>query len=251
MNGKMGIFLFQNYQVYVILNHTKHILDRWNMTRLDQYTVKAAWRHLEKDKIFTIGEIASILKCSIPNARLKLRQWQTYTSYNKNGRYYTLPQVPKFNNHGLWHYETVGFSRHGNLKKTIIHLITSAHAGLTGKELGELLGLSPQSFLHHFRDCPGIYREKHDGVYVYYSAHTPVYEKQMRQRQSIVSRPAVVTISDPEAIMILIAIIKYHGITAEDVMALPEIKKSKMKLTAIQGFLEDYGLEKKIPDSSP
>ena len=58
------------------------------MAQLDQNIIRTAWRHLEKGKIFTIGELASILKCSIPNARLKLRQWQTHTSYNKNGRYY-------------------------------------------------------------------------------------------------------------------------------------------------------------------
>ena len=221
------------------------------MAQLDQNKIRTAWRHLEKGKIFTIGELASILKCSIPNARLKLRQWQTHTSYNKNGRYYTLPQVPKFDHNGLWRYERVSFSQYGNLKKTIIHLVASAPAGLTGKELGELLGLSPQSFMHHFRDSLGICREKHDGVYVYFSEDIPLYEKQVRQRKAIVCRQAVVTITDAEAIMILVALIWHHGISAEELLNLSEIKKSKMKLAAIQGFLECHGLEKKIPDSWP
>lgn len=221
------------------------------MTRLDPNTVKTAWGHLEKTKIFTIGELASVLKCSIPNARLKLKHWKTYTSYNRNGRYYTLPKVPRFDHHGLWHYEEVGFSKHGNLKKTIVHLVASAPGGLTGRELGELLCLPAQSFLHHFRYCPGIFREKHDGVYVYFSEDTAVYERQVQQRRSIVCRPAVITISDPEAVMILVAIIKHHGLSAEKILALPEIRKSKMKLTAIEGFLEYHGLGKKIPDSLP
>lgn len=66
------------------------------MVRLDQDTVKAALRHFEKAKVFTIGDISSALKCSIPNARLKLKQWQAHTSYNQNGRFYALPQVPRF-----------------------------------------------------------------------------------------------------------------------------------------------------------
>ena len=163
----------------------------------------------------------------------------------------TLPQVPKFDHHGLWRYERVSFSQYGNLKKTIIHLVASAPAGLTGKELDELLWLSPQSFMHHFRDSLGICREKHDGVYVYFSEDIPVYEKQVRQRKSIVCRQAVVTITDAEAIMILVALIWHHGISAEELLSLPEIKKSKMKLAAIQGFLECHGLEKKILDSWP
>lgn len=221
------------------------------MARLNQDTIKAAWRHLEKAKIFTIGELTCLLKCSLPNARLKLKQWRTYTSYNQNGRFYALPQVPRFDHHGLWHHKNVAFSKHGNLKKTIVHLVISAPAGLTGRQLGELLGLSPRSFLHHFRNCPGICREKHDGVYVYFSDDTSVYERQVQQRRSLVFRPAVVTISDPEAVMILVAIIRHHGISAEQVLALPEIKKSKMKLQAIQDFLQYHGLGKKIPDSRP
>lgn len=221
------------------------------MVRLNQDTIKAAWRYLEKIKIFGIGELASVLTCSIPNARSKLKQWRAYTSYNHNGKYYTLPQVPQFNRHGLWRYKDVAFSKHGNLKKTIIHTVTASPAGLSGRQLGELLGLSPRSFLHHFRRCPGIYREKYDGVYIYFSDTDEVYEKQVQQRSAIVHRPPIVTLSDPEAVMILVAVIRHHGISAEDIFALPEIKKSKMTLTNIQGFMEYHGLLKKIPESGP
>ena len=218
------------------------------MAQLDQDTVKAAWRHLEKAKVFNIGELSSVLTCSIPNARLKLKQWQAYTSYNQNGKYYTLREVPKFNHHGLWRYKDIAFSKHGNLKKTIIHLVTDSPAGLSGKQLGELLGLSPRSFLHHFRRCPGICREKHDGVFVYFSAIDEVFKKQVKQRNSLSCRAAIATISDPEAVMILVAIIRHHDISAENILILPEIKKSKIKLDSIQGFMECHGLLKKIPD---
>lgn len=219
------------------------------MVLSNQDTIQAAWRHLEKIKVFNIGKLASILTCSIPNARIKLKKWQAYTSYNQNGKYYTLPQTPNFDQYGLWQYKDVAFSKHGNLRNTIIHLVTVSSAGLSGREIGDLLGLSPQSFLHHFRKCPGIYREKHDGVYVYFSDDTAVYERQVQQRMSLVSRSAVVSISDSEAIMILVAIIREHGISAEDILELPEIKKSKLKLANIQGFMAYHGLLKKIPDS--
>lgn len=219
------------------------------MTRLNQGTIKTAWRHLENIKIFSIGDLASVLTCSIPNARLKLKQWRACTSYNQNGKYYTLPQVPQFNQYGLWRYKDVAFSKHGNLKKTIIHLVTVSPAGLSGRQLGELLGLSPQSFLHHFRECPGIYREKHDGVFIYFSDTDEVCKKQVQQRSSLVQQSAIVTISDHEAVMILVAIIRQHGISVEEILALPEIKKSKMRPANIQGFMEYHGLLKKIPDS--
>jgi len=44
-----------------------------------------------------------------------------------NGRYYTLPQVPVFDENGLWKFQTVLFLNHGNLKQTIVALITDSN----------------------------------------------------------------------------------------------------------------------------
>jgi hypothetical protein len=221
------------------------------MARLKQNTIEGARQHCCKIKTFKVGDLASILKCSIPNTRLKLKQWRVYTSYNQNGRFYTLPQVPVFNQHGIWRFREAAFSKHGNLKKTFIHLIISAPAGLSGKQIGELLGLLPQSFLHHFSNCPGICRKKHDGVYVYFSEDEFVYEKQVQQRRSIIYRSPLVTITAPEAIILLVAIIKHHGIGLQDILALPEIKQSKLQQLAIQNFMETQGLLKKTPGTGP
>ncbi len=218
------------------------------MGRLDHEKIKAIWHQLEKAKIFNIGELVSLLTCSVPNARLKIKQWQAFTSYNQNGKYYTLPQVPQFDDHGLWRYRNAAFSKHGNLKKTVIHLVSMACAGLSGKQLGEILGLSPQSFLHHFRQCPGIRREKYDGVFIYFSDVGEVYKKQLQQRTSVSVLSAIETLPDPEAVMILVAIIRQHGISAEEILALPEIKKSRITLSAVKGFMSYHGLLKKTPD---
>jgi len=219
------------------------------MRRLDQRKIEAVCHQLEKSKVFNIEDLTSLLTCSVLNARLKLKQWQAYTSYNQNGRYYTLPQIPRFNDYGLWHYKNIAFSRHGNLKKTVIHLVETSSAGFSGKQLGEVLGLSPRSFLHHFRNCPGIHREKHDGVFIYFSDIEQVYEKQLQERKSLDDQPDIVTLSDPEAILILVAVIQEHGISAEEIAALREVKKSKIKLSTIQNFMEYHGLLKKTPDS--
>jgi len=219
------------------------------MSIIDSKKIDFARAAVKKEKIFTLNKLVSILGCSSRTAQAKLKLWKAHTSYNQNGKYYTLPEIPHFDIHGIWQFKKVAFSEHGNLKKTVVCLVTSARAGLTGKQLGELLGLSPQSFMHHFRNCPGICREKHAGVYVYFSDDMSVYEKQVQQRTALVCRPAVISLSDPEAVMLLVAIIKNHGISAEDLQALPEIKKSKMKLAAIQGFLQFHGLVKKTPDS--
>jgi len=216
---------------------------RSNKTDLARSTVK-------KDIVFTLNRLVSILDCSSRTAQTKTKLWKTYTSYNQNGKYYTLPEIPQFNEYGLWRYDNAAFSKHGNLKKTIVHLVTSASAELTGRQLDDILGLLPQSFLHHFRICPGMRREKFNGVYVYFGDDNSIYTKQVEQRQSLLSRPPVVNLSDSDVIMILVAIIKHHGISPEDIMGIPEIKRSKLARPVITAFMEQHELVKKNPVST-
>jgi hypothetical protein len=70
--------------------------------------------YFSQQKIITLEQLIGLLECSAITARRRLKQWQTYTSINKNGRYYTLPQIPEFDQSGLWRYQTVLFSKHGN-----------------------------------------------------------------------------------------------------------------------------------------
>ena len=221
------------------------------MPIIDTKRLDFARATMKRKKIFMLNELVSLLGCSSRTVQVKLKLWKAYTSYNQNGKYYTLPETSRFDVNGLWRYKDIAFSKHGNLKRTIIHLVTVSSAGLSGRQLGELLGLAPQSFMHHFRKCPGLRREKHEGVFVYFADEPKIYEIQRRQKQKLVYRSAIAAISDSEVVMILVAIISHHGISADDILALPKIKKSKLTLPTIQGFMEHHGLIKKIPILKP
>ena len=220
------------------------------MTKLSEGRLKNIFKLLEDIKVFTLERLVSSLSCSIPTARLKLKQWGAYTSYNQNGRYYAVPTVPRFDNKGLWHYENIYFSRYGNLKTTIVQLVGRSPSGLTGKEIGALVRLDPRSFLHHFRNAGGIQREKTEGVYVYFSDN-PVTYKQQRKSRSKLAHPAGEIFSEADAVVILSALIKHHGICLEEIMALPEIRMHKVSSAAIRDFLEHNGLVKKTPTTKP
>ena len=196
------------------------------MTKLSEGRLKNVFSLLEDIEVFTLERLVLFLSCSIPTARLKLKQWGAYTSYNQNGRYYAVPTVPRFDNKGLWHYENIYFSRYGNLKTTIVQLVGRSPSGLTGKEIGALVRLDPRSFLHHFRNAGGIQREKPKGVYVYFSDN-PVTYKQQRKSRSKLAHPAGEVFSEADAVVILSALIKHHGICLEEIMALPEIRMHK------------------------
>ena len=149
------------------------------MAKIDAETNKKTQQILKREKVFTLERLVSILKCSSRTAQTKLKRWRTYTSYNQNGKYYTMPTIPRFDVNGLWRYENKYFSKHGNLKKTVIHLIHNSESGLSGDQIGTLIGLSPRSFLHHFSRLPEIRREKKEGVYVYFSGDLQKCTQQM------------------------------------------------------------------------
>jgi len=216
------------------------------MTKLSEGRLKSVFKLLEDIKVFTLERLVSSLSCSVPTARLKLKQWGAYTSYNQNGRYYAISTVPRFDNNGLWHYKDICFSRYGNLKNTIVQLVERSSSGLTGKEIGALVRLDPRSFLHHFRNAGGIQREKPDGVYVYFSDN-PVIYKQQRKSRSKLTHPVGEFLSEGDAVVILCALIKHHGICLEGIMALPEIRMHKISPVAIRDFMERHGLVKKNP----
>jgi hypothetical protein len=220
------------------------------MRKFSKETVESAYKFLEKIKVFTIDRLISALGCSMPSARVKLKQWEAYTSYNQNGRYYTLPTVPRFDVNDMWFYENVFFCRYGNLRNTVIHLIDNSPAGLSGNEIGDAVRLSPRSFLHHFRNVEGIYREKIEGAYVYFSDNPVRHKEQIQQRLNVLGRREK-SITEADAVVILGALIRHHGISERDILSLPEIQTRKISALVIRAFLDRHGLLKKTPVTRP
>lgn len=164
-------------------------------------------RSFKKEKVVTVVQLANWLSCSVVTARRRLKAWNAYTSYNRNGRYYTLPGIAQFDDIGLWRYQGAFFSKNGNLKQTLIHLITHSVQGLSGSELGEILGLQPRSFLSHFRDHPAIYRKNLMGRWIWFATDPKNRAQQIQARLTHKTVKASQIPSDMEAVMILVDLI--------------------------------------------
>lgn len=218
------------------------------MPRISHEKIENAFSVLKKEKVFDFSYLLSLLNCSVRTGRFYLKKWKAYSSYNQNGRYYTVPGVPRFDGNGLWRYRDIFFSDHGTLKSTVIHLINAASGGLTGNQIGEIVGISPRSFLHHFRDISGIRREKREGVYIYFSDDVERYEQQAVNRLEAPEFDG--PMSDADVVLILVALIKHHEITAHDLAQLPEVRAKKITPQAIDEYLKQHGLEKKAPSSN-
>ena len=177
-------------------------------------------------KVMTLAQLALQLQRCQRTAQRQLKQCQAINSYNKNGRYYVLLDVPSFDADGLWHWRGIFFSKHGNLTQTLVALVRNSKAGLNAAEMEELLGLSPRSFLSSFREHPDLRREKHQGCFVYFSSDQTIYEQQKNQRLTMI-RSAKLP-SDIEAIAILVETIKHPMMSIEELCA--ELKKKRYQM---------------------
>jgi hypothetical protein len=199
--------------------------------------------NFRRQKIITIEHLVRLLKCSVITARRRLKKWQTYTSINKNGRYYTLPQIPVFDQNGLWKYQTVIFSKYGNLKQTIVALITGSPKGLSAVDIGQLVDLVPNSsFLSQFKDVPGVKREKHQGRYIYLSDSPEIYTRQKQQWTTIVFP------TDAQAVVILVQLIKHPDISIEQLAERVSDQGQSVEPATIRSFLQFHDLLKKTSD---
>jgi len=197
-------------------------------------------------KIITLEQLVGLLECSAITARRRLKHWRTYTSINQNGRYYTLPQIPEFDQSGLWRYQAVLFSKHGNLKQTIIALITESPKGLSAGQIARLVDLVPNSsYLSHLKDVDGVKREKHQGRFVYLSGRPEIYARQKR------GRTAVGLPTDAQAVVILVQLIKHPDIDIEQLAEQVSEQGPSIEPAAITNFLQLHDLLKKTSDTKP
>ena len=172
-------------------------------------------------KVLTVADLTGILKCSLITVRRRLREWDACTSYNKNGRYYTLRSIPAYNKKGIWCYGDVCFSRYGTLKNTVITLAAKSKKGLNHSELQEIIGLNPKCFMARFRELPTVRKKKHNNQIIYFSSDPDTYEAQKRSR--FPPEPSAAKLPpDATAIIILVELIHHPAMSIRE-LAVPRL----------------------------
>jgi hypothetical protein len=196
-------------------------------------------------KVFTLIQLVGALNCSTITARRRLSDWLAYTSINKNGMFYTLPGVPKFDQNGLWHFHDIFFSTHGNLKQTAIRLVQQSARGLDSREISQLVGLpTGSSYLSRLREIPDIRREWRGGRWVYLAGEDSVRKKQMLVRCGSADQ-AIGLPSAEEAVDILVCFIRHPKLDPEAVARKLGEQRPSITAARIRNLLEHHGLSKK------
>jgi hypothetical protein len=125
----------------------------------------------DENKILTLMRLKEILATtSTMTVYRRLKSLSYLCSYSHRGKFYTLADIPEFNDMGIWSFQGVYFSRWGNLLQTVRPLVDASEMGYSAGELESLVHVEVKHALLELLQAKQIGREKIGGVYVYFSA---------------------------------------------------------------------------------
>ena len=195
--------------------------------------------------VLTFDEIRELLEgVSEATARRVLRGIPYRSSYNHNGRYYTLFDQRKFDRWGLWSHDGVRVSRDGSLTATVERLIRESEAGWTRRELQELLGVSVQTVLTTLRERGEVDRARVGPAYVYVSVGSA--REQLEHRQQMTELKQRRSEAPLEVVVaVLLVLIRHSKSTAGEVVRHLKGHSPPIHLEDVQEVFERYDLAQK------
>jgi len=169
------------------------------------------------------------------------------SSYNCNGRYYTLHDPGRYDRWGLYSVGDIHFSVDGTLKGTVVRLVHESEAGQTQRELQELLRVRVQMFLLAALRDGVIGREKIGQPYVYLHTDPEVRTTQIRLRRQQIDEGAreEVPVGDDVTIRVLLVLLRYPGCQAGDVVRHLQGRSPPVNRVQVDRVFAQYGLGEK------
>lgn len=136
-----------------------------------------------EEKVLTLPRIKRILgTTSRMTAWRHLQELSYLKSYSDRGSYYTLEDIPCWDENGIWVHEGAHFSRRGSLLDTVVALVEEAGPGRTAAELQDLLGVRVQNAVKKLTDRGRLLRQRIEGRYVYFAPGESGHQIPARKR---------------------------------------------------------------------
>ncbi len=168
------------------------------------------------------------------------------TSYTHTSRYYTLADVPQYDEHGLWFHGDIGFSRARTLGATIVGLVDGSPRGFTYSELRAVLRTRVENAL--------VRLVRGDEVRRGSAARRPLYlsADPGRAREQVAAREALATVKEsrlPSAdveIDVLVEVIRTSGLVVPreaDVRKRLHARGVTASAAQVRSVFAKYGLE--------
>ena len=121
----------------------------------------------------------------------KLRPLDYLTSYSHRGRYYTLREIARFDQHGLWSQADVWFSQFGTLLATAESLVHRSPRGYFAEELARALHVEVQDALHQLTQQSRVTRQMVSRHYLYTATDRAIQRRQLLTRRAVEAVPTV------------------------------------------------------------
>jgi hypothetical protein len=138
---------------------------------------------LLEQRIATMPELKAALGTDVDMTVFrKLRELSYHSSYSHRGKYYTLDEIARFDEFGLWSFRAVWFSKHGTLLRTCEALVNDAEAGYTAEELEHLLHVGVTDPLRKLVRESRVVRDEAIDRFVYFAADSSTKREQLRAR---------------------------------------------------------------------
>lgn len=152
------------------------------------------------------------------------------SSYTHVGRYYTLADIPQYDEHGLWFHQGIGFSRFGTLKVTVVELVNTAPTGYTHKELESLLRVRVHNTLLGLVRAGRIGRESIYKIYLYVNSDQERASEQVaRRREQKPSTTELKTLPSAEATIAVLV----EALRAGEVLVAPAIVVARLSVRGL------------------
>lgn len=206
----------------------------------------------EKKQILNMADLQTCLgtPCSRTVFRY-LKKLNYISSYTHAGKYYTLPEIAQFDQYGLWQCGGIGFSKHGTLLNTLVHLIHQSDAGQTNAELEGQFKIRVQNPLLRLVNTHKIAREKLiEKTFLYVSIDPETRKNQLARRSNPEKKK---NLSEWTIIEILVETIRLSSRSVSPGIVSNSLHKKGSSITRaeVNQVFREYGLEKKTLDSAP
>lgn len=139
---------------------------------------------LRRRRVVELPDLCKVLETqSRMTVFRRLREVGYATSYTHRGRYYTLTDIPDFDEWGLWFHTDIGFSRASTLKETVALQVLESPDGRTHAELSKLLRVRLHNTLLDLVRRGRIGRQPCQGTLLYVSAEPEPAADQVQRRR--------------------------------------------------------------------
>src|SRR5881296_1828621 len=156
------------------------------------FDAKILRQYLRRHKIATLTDLKRVLDTDVDITvfrKLKLLDYRT--SYTHRGSYYSLNEIARFDDSGLWSHEAVWFSRYGTLLTTVEAFVSRSPRGFFANDLADALHVEVHDPLRQLVQRGRLRRTEVAGLYLYTSTDPSLHRQQLRTRQTAQSVPVV------------------------------------------------------------